>query len=300
MQETALHNGPIVIGGVGGSGTRVIAEILQTLGFYMGADLNTPKDNLWFTLLFKRPRWLNRVRENEAEIFRHLDIFTHAMHGKRIYAPGDVARILYAASRMAVGGHARHMAGAGVWPFARAASLMLHGKTSEECLGWGWKEPNTHVYLPWLARYYAPQSFRYILTMRHGIDMAFSANLQQVYNWHWLYDLPLPTKPEEIPVTALAYWVRANRVACEYGKTLGEKAFLCLNFDALCADPITAVETIVRFLDLDPSPDAFAAACALPRKPSTIGRYKTCDYSRCAPEDIEAVKEFGFTVEQSA
>ena len=31
---------PVVVGGVGGSGTRVIAQLLKTIGFYMGSDLN--------------------------------------------------------------------------------------------------------------------------------------------------------------------------------------------------------------------------------------------------------------------
>ena len=35
-----LESGPLVAGGVGGSGTRVVANILQEFGFYLGADLN--------------------------------------------------------------------------------------------------------------------------------------------------------------------------------------------------------------------------------------------------------------------
>lgn len=47
--------GPVAIGGVGGSGTRVFAEILRGFGFYIGDCLNGALDNLWFTLLCKRP-----------------------------------------------------------------------------------------------------------------------------------------------------------------------------------------------------------------------------------------------------
>ena len=46
--------GPVVIGGVGGSGTRLIAQCLKETGFHIGTDLNVANDNLWFTLLFKR------------------------------------------------------------------------------------------------------------------------------------------------------------------------------------------------------------------------------------------------------
>ncbi len=32
--------GPVVIGGVGGSGARVVAQILLQLNYYLGSDLN--------------------------------------------------------------------------------------------------------------------------------------------------------------------------------------------------------------------------------------------------------------------
>ena len=46
---------PVVIGGIGGSGTRVVAGLLQQLGFDIGSDLNDSLDDLSFTALFKRP-----------------------------------------------------------------------------------------------------------------------------------------------------------------------------------------------------------------------------------------------------
>ena len=60
--------GPVVIGGVGGSGTRVLAEILSLFGFYLGNDLNGAKDNLVYTLLFKRPNWFYRNKDNRKII----------------------------------------------------------------------------------------------------------------------------------------------------------------------------------------------------------------------------------------
>jgi hypothetical protein len=44
---------------VGGSGTRVIAMILASLGLNIGNNLNQALDNLIFTLLFKRIDILN-------------------------------------------------------------------------------------------------------------------------------------------------------------------------------------------------------------------------------------------------
>lgn len=44
----------VVIGGVGGSGRRVGADLLRLLGYYIGDDPNEPPDNIWFTPLSKR------------------------------------------------------------------------------------------------------------------------------------------------------------------------------------------------------------------------------------------------------
>ena len=55
MSSTGIASGPVAIGGVGGSGTRVIAAIVESLGFDPGANLNRPRDDLTFTVLFKRP-----------------------------------------------------------------------------------------------------------------------------------------------------------------------------------------------------------------------------------------------------
>jgi hypothetical protein len=56
---------PIAIGGMGGSGTRLVALIFEELDFYLGNELNKAKDNLFFNLLFKRKEIL---REEASEI----------------------------------------------------------------------------------------------------------------------------------------------------------------------------------------------------------------------------------------
>ena len=80
MSNPAQLPGPVGVGGIGGSGTRVVAEVLGKVNYYMGSHLNRALDNLWFTLLFKRPQWLRRAsREGGDEVLRGLRIFEKAM-----------------------------------------------------------------------------------------------------------------------------------------------------------------------------------------------------------------------------
>jgi hypothetical protein len=73
-KQYIFPNPPVVIGGLGGSGTRLIAAILQHLEFDMGSDLNRTNDNLAFTLLLKRPE-LWPIQEHALEIHQALELF---------------------------------------------------------------------------------------------------------------------------------------------------------------------------------------------------------------------------------
>jgi len=54
-------------------------------------------------------------------------------------------------------------------------------ENQDQYKGWGWKEPNTHIYLEFLSKYFS--DLKYIFVIRHGLDMAFSKNQAQLYNW---------------------------------------------------------------------------------------------------------------------
>jgi RNase adaptor protein for sRNA GlmZ degradation len=80
MKNKLNSKSPVVVGGVGGSGTRLIADILMELGYYIGSDLNKSLDNLAVTLLFKRPRWYKKkIACIESHVRRGLNILTRAM-----------------------------------------------------------------------------------------------------------------------------------------------------------------------------------------------------------------------------
>ena len=50
-------NDIIAIGGLGDSGTRIVAEVFIHAGLFLGNERNISYDNLVFTRLFKNPAW---------------------------------------------------------------------------------------------------------------------------------------------------------------------------------------------------------------------------------------------------
>lgn len=288
-----MQNGPVVIGGIGGSGTRVVAEIIALFGFYLGKDLNGASDNLTYTLLFKRPKWFRQHYLDTEKIFTGLRIFEKSMISGEKLTLGEKLFLYRARKEMSKYGHNREGEGKGDWPeqrcpFIRKPLLPEAG----QYVGWGFKEPNSHMLIPMFDAYFP--RFRYIHTVRHGLDMAYSTNQQQLFNWGTLFGVELPEHAGDIPQASFRYWVEANRRVFSLGRQLGPEKFLVVNFDALCADPAAHVPEIAAFLKVDPSPEAMAKAMKLPEVPRSAGRYKEHPLSQFRDDDLRFLKDAGF------
>ena len=295
MQKNGELSSPVIIGGVGGSGTRVVAEIVSHLGFYIGDDLNPAKDNLWFLLLFKRPRWFRRACHDKNKIFTGLRLLSKAMlHQSRPEWP-ELRFLIRAVFEISIFGHNYKGAGRGFWPFVRAWNIVARQpKMTLNQSRWGWKEPNTHIYLKYLAAYFS--NIKYIHTIRHGLDMAFSENQQQLYNWGPILGLELPKSRSDVPAASLKYWIRSNRRVMEIGEKLGDQKFLVVNFDRLCLSPKSEIQKIVSFLNVDPGAENLAAMCRIPQRPKSLGRYRAHNTSQFDPADLSELNDLGFSI----
>jgi hypothetical protein len=288
--------GPVVVGGVGGSGTRVVAEMLMIFGFYLGNDLNRAHDNLLYTLLFKRPRWFYKNHENRQEIATGIRLFRKLMLGKGGLSFAEWGFLLEALYSMARFGHNARGAGKGAWPLERVQRVLFaRERFSAAHAGWGWKEPNAYLLVENLAEQL--DGFRYIHTMRHGLDMAFSDNQQQLYNWGHYFGVPRPASPADEPRSSLQYWVKANEYALKAGEQLGSERFLLVDFDQLCLAPEAELKKLLAFLAIDVDDRAYRAALALPKKPGSMGRYRQYDLDQFDASDLAALARLGFSLD---
>lgn len=221
--------GPHVIGATGGSGTRVVARIVRESGLFTGRELNAYEDALPFGEY--SDRWINEFVDRAGEP-----------------APDDLLARMRADLDSLVRGHL-----AGLPPSARA---------------WGWKEPRSIYYLPFLDA--AMPSLRFLHFVRDGRDMAFSENQNQLVK-HGSAVLGDELRKAKTPVRSIAVWSRVNEAAADYGEErLGDR-YLRVRFEDLCAEPAGTVRAIVDFFGLDG--DAEAAAAAV-RPPDTLGRWQ--------------------------
>jgi hypothetical protein len=289
--------GPLAIGGIGGSGTRLVAAIALRLGIYMGGDLNRGyHDNLWFTLLFKRPRTTFRWAslEDMPDMELPTRVFTGAMNGRRPWGPRELACIGRATTEIGLFGHNHDGHGRGRWALERARSLLRAPPPDPDALGWGWKEPNTHLFLDQLAS--AIPGLRYVHVIRNGLDMAFSRNQQQLHNWGRLFGIRVPRSTAELPLASLEYWLRANRRAIALGRQLLDERFLLFNFDEFCADRPGGVRRIASFAGAEPQVGEIDRLASLVKPPPGLRRHEAQDMSVFPMELTDAVREMGFDV----
>jgi hypothetical protein len=289
--------GPVVVGGVGGSGTRVVVEIMRRLDVYTGSDLNVAGDSRWFGFLCKLPRWDLAAQTPESGAMRALATLERAMTGRLEFTDPD-RRLVYEALRRCQHWW-RHDRLADdlppAWHRKRVASLLRSGREYRPRAPlWGWKEPNSHLFIRHLHSHFG-DGLRYVHVIRNGIDMAQSRNQHQLNRWGSVFGVQNGSR-EPSPTASLDYWIRANETAIEEGKALRRGGFFLLNYDELCANPKHEVTRFVDFLGLDPPEEVVRELARVPRSGTSRPR-ADCDIQRVfGDERLSRVRALGFSV----
>lgn len=278
-----MQSSPVAVGGVGGSGTRMIAAILQTLGYHLGSDLNRAHDNLWFTLLFKRPA-LWPLDMHQEELSQATSAFLNAMLDHHPWHETDISYFKELA-RLERPLHSAQ------WLNERVDSIIEAPAESPKPECWGWKEPNTHIFLPALIE--RIEGLKYIHVMRHGLDMAFSHNQNQFAFWGRQL-LGEEIDPED-PVQSLSYWCAAHRRILSIGDGLADR-FLLLNFDEFSRKTEAHLPKLLQFLGIEEDDSILTKVLGLKSVPKTIGRYRNHDLANFKSEDLDYVIELGYFI----
>jgi len=165
------------------------------------------------------------------------------------------------------------------------------GQTGRSC----WKVPGTFFWLRELSDYF-PQ-LQYIHLIRHGLDMAYSGNKNQIRNWagHLGVEIELGADGKARPGSMLDYWLAANEHAIEVGKKqLGER-FLLVRFEKLRANPTEQLRDIFDFIGLGLSPQQVSSMAELVNTPSSSGRYRRQPWREDFTDDqLQRLESLGY------
>ena len=272
---------PVVIGGLGGSGTRLIAKIIKELGYFIGDDLNESYDNLWFTLMFKRTEILAAPDDEFEEL---LGLFLKGMKGDIKFSESEQERV-YALSRI---DRELHPAS---WLKERARSIIAHNLSCDRLDLYGWKEPNSHIVIDRLVKFLP--HMRYIHVIRNGLDMAHSRNQNQLSFWGKYF---IGENCQITPYFSLKYWHIINRRVMELCKPMGDR-FLLLDYDKLCTYPEKGLRELLEFLEFDAPDIHIRDLTNVVEYPKSIGRFRQHGMHIYDPDDVVFVKDLGFDVD---
>lgn len=275
----ARNAAPVAIGALGGSGTRMIAQLLREAGYALGSDLNLPNDNLWAALLINRR---DLAVEPQAEFERVADMLFDRIQGRR---PTQEAIDL--AWRLAARPHPQYSE---TWLRERARSFQDGPFLDAPPDLWGWKIPPTHVFID---RFLTMRpDLRYIHVVRNGLDMAFSRNQNQRAYWGPVF---LAREVEPTPRDALAYWCAVHR-RMERLQAGFADSILVVDFDRFCQEPRTVCAEILRFCGRPVDPTVIEAVAAQVRIPDSTGRFRHEDLSSLDADDVAYVRDQGYDV----
>jgi Sulfotransferase family len=216
---------PVVIGGTGGSGTRVVARIAKLAGYNLGANVNSSEDALEFYSF--HDKWIGRFISSERS--------------RQPLTPWQSAR-MREDFHLAL---ARHIP-----------------EPERRGTRWGWKAPRAIYLLPFLHTRF--EQLKFIHLLRDGRDMVFSQNQNQLRK-HGSAVLTLGERIfHSLPQCSILLWHKVNVRAADYGETNLRGNYLRVRFEDLCANPLETTVQVLNFLESTIDPEAIARSEIVP------------------------------------
>lgn len=250
---------PIVIAATGGSGTRLVRDLLLQAGVWMGEDVNKAGDSTACS---------DYLEATVNPLLR--------LTGTVNFTPEKLEPEFLTDRQRAL--------------HAILADFLLRAARYER---WGWKNPRCLFILPLIHRL-CPQ-MRLVHVLRDGRDIAFSGNQNQPRkHFSVLFNERLEDTPP--PEAAIRVWDRVNREAADWGEAVLGKRYIRLRYETLCTRPGTALPELYGRLELDTGKAASAleaieiGSCRPKwpgRDPATVARLEAL----AAP----ALARFGYT-----
>jgi len=259
----------ISVGGIGGSGTRVISKILKDIGYYTGGDLNVSEDNLLFTLLFKRQ---NILTASEDEFESCVNIFVKLMSGAEPLNENE-KKLIESLAKNERTLHTKE------WLEQRVQNI----KSNKETKDWAWKEPNTHIVIEHLFRQI--KNLKFVYVYRNGLDMAYSTNQNQLKLWGSIFfnDYDLEVNPQN----SLRYWCLTHKRMLKLKEKFTPNVMM-LDFDRLCFYPNEVLSELFDFIGCELETKPYAE---LVNVPNSIGRHKEYSLEEFDSNDLSFISK---------
>jgi hypothetical protein len=253
------YDAPIIVGGTGGSGTRVIQMLLEKAGIFMGKNLNEHKDNY----------------DVHPYLIEAIPALANGP-GRGLYAgqSGKTALLQDYVGRF--------------YPVAK----QLYSEVPEEAIGWGWKHPRMIYLFPLMAACFA--NARFIHMVRDGRDMAISGNQNQYNSYYSLFCGPVGRggMPSE---ESIHLWSFVNQGAYHWAMEHIKSRYHVVRFEDLASKPEEIAAGVCNFLEIEPH--SLKAMTDHVEQIPSIGRFRQLSKNELAKIEYkarDALTDFGY------
>jgi hypothetical protein len=238
MDARLLEASPIVVIGMHRSGTRLLVDVLDKLGVFMGADRQGDAESVTFLII------------NEWLLHQCGAFWSEPMSAHFTLAQPEVVAELAASTRRALSAQLDKYAGPSGWHLeGRAKALPV----------FGWKDPRNTFTLPVWKQVFP--NLRAIHIVRHGVDVAASLSRRHA---EALRGATAGSAPSALTVIrdeafgvlssrrgwtlaeALTMWEQYLEKARQESAALGERA-LEIRYEDLLTQPAQVIAKVARF-----------------------------------------------------
>ena len=243
MDSRLLAASPIVVIGMHRSGTRLLVDVLDKLGVFMGADRQGDGESVAFMMINE---WL----------FHQCGAFwSEPMSVHFTLSEPEVVAELAASARRALGAQLDRYAGPAGWHLAKELPVF------------GWKDPRNTFTLPVWKQVFP--NLRAIHIVRHGVDVAASLSRRHAAALRAAMDGGAPSaltviRDEAFGVLssrrgwtlaeALTMWEQYLEKARQESAALGERA-LEIRYEDLLTQPAQISAKLARFCGIAAPPE---------------------------------------------
>jgi hypothetical protein len=253
MDARLRQASPIVVIGMHRSGTRLLVDILDKLGVFMGADRQADSESVAFMLI------------NEGILHQCGAFWSEPMSAHFMLAQGDVAEHLAVSAGEALATQLEKYAGSSAW-----GRIYKSVPSGSELPAFGWKDPRNTFTLPVWQRVFP--NLRAIHIVRHGVDVAASLARRHAKALRAATGESVPPALTVIRddvlgvlssrrgwtlAEALTMWEQYVEKAREESAALGERA-LEVRYEELLTQPERVIPAIATFCRV-PAPGQHAA-----------------------------------------
>jgi hypothetical protein len=176
------------------------------------------------------------------------------------------------------------------WLLERARSFTGGESSRRPDQPWCWKEPNTHIVIDRILSCRA--DLRYIHVVRHPLEMALSANQNQLRTWGPIFlehDIAIDTR------SSLSYWCAVHRRTTGFTETWQDRSMI-IDFESLCTTPEACCVRVASFLRSELPDNAVFGFCDFVSPPQSVGRFRAADLRQFDPDDLAYVAKIGYSL----